>query len=137
MLEQLKEIKEKLNLLIQEVERLENSIHGEEVNIEKKDFQFIKRVGRIAESDSHLFQFLDGVFFRLYGVSPTSILLKESLSLELKYEYLIFKALQENRLQRIVLLKLKEPVTTKNGSLITHKIEQEIDTKLRENYRVK
>lgn len=136
MLVQLKEIKEKLNLLIQEVERYENALKGEEVIIEKKDFQFIKRAGRIAESDSHLFEFLDGVFFRLYGVPPTFILLK-SLSLELEYQYSIFKALQENRLQRIVLLKLKEPVTTKNGSIITHKIEQEIDTKLRENYRIK
>ncbi|MCH6198561.1 hypothetical protein MMU07_03145 [Aquiflexum sp. LQ15W] len=136
MLEQLKEIKEKLNQLIQEVEQLENSIHGEEIIIERKDFKFIKRVSRIADSDSHLFRYLNGVFFRLYGISP-SILLGESLSLELKYEYSIFKALQENRLQKIVLLKLKEPVTTKNGSIITHKIEQEIDSKLRENYRVK
>jgi hypothetical protein len=36
MVEKLKEIKEKLNLLIQEVERYENALKGEEVIIEKK-----------------------------------------------------------------------------------------------------
>jgi hypothetical protein len=43
MLNQLKEIKEKLNQLIQEVERLENAIHGEEVIIEKKILNLLRK----------------------------------------------------------------------------------------------
>lgn len=59
MLEQLKEIKEKLNQLIQEVEQLENSIHGEEIIIEKKDFKFIKRLGTRNNPSRQVFKYYD------------------------------------------------------------------------------
>ena len=132
MLEQLKEIKEKLNLLIEQVEKLENSIHGEEIIIEKKDFKFLNRLGfRGAYSTYHVFQFTEGVVFEIVGKDSTG------LTDDAKYEYSIFKALLDGKLERIILLKRKKDLQTKEGFLITHEVENEVDTKLRDNYRSK
>jgi hypothetical protein len=129
MLEQLKEIKEKLNSLIQEVENLENAIHGEEIVIEKKDFKFLKRLGH---SDFlQVFQFTEGVVFQIAGWDSTR------LNDHGKYQFSIFKALLEDKLERIILLKRKADLQTKEGFLITHDVEMEVDTKLRDNYRSK
>jgi hypothetical protein len=54
-----------------------------------------------------------------------------------KYEYSIFTALLEGKLERIILLKRKADLQTKEGFLITHDLEMEVDTKLRDNYRSK
>lgn len=129
MLEQLKEIKEKLNLLIEQVEQLENSIHGEEIIIEKKDFKLLKRLG---DRDAlQVFQFTDGVVFQVLGKDNTSHIDYW------KYTYSIFKALLDGKLERIILLKRKKELQTKEGYLITHEVENEVDTKLRDNYRSK
>jgi hypothetical protein len=126
MLEQLKEIKEKLNLLIQEVENLENSIHGEEIIIERKDFDKLKRVG--TRGKWQVFQFFNGAVFELNG--------EDGGSMEIyKYEYSIFKALIEGNLERIILIKRKEEIKTKEGFIITYDLEQEVDTKIRDAYR--
>jgi hypothetical protein len=127
MLEQLKEIKEKLNLLIEQVEHLENSIHEEEIIIEKKDFKFLKRLGN--RDAFQVFQFTEGVVFQILGKDATG------LSDHYIYQYSIFKALLEDKLERIILLKRKKELQTKEGYLITHEIENEVDTKLRDNYR--
>jgi hypothetical protein len=129
MLEQLKEIKEKLNSLIQEVENLESAIHEEEIIIEKKDFKFLKRLGN--RDALQVFQFTEGVVFQVLGKDATG------LSDHYKYQYSIFKALLEDKLERIILLKRKKELQTKEGYLITHEIENEVDTKLRDNYRSK
>lgn len=129
MLEQLKEIKEKLNSLIQEVENLENAIHGEEIVIEKKDFKFLKRLG--VRGAYHVFQFSEGVVFEIRGMDNPGI------TDNAKYEYSIFTALLEDKLERIILLKRKADLQTKEGFLITHDVEMEVDTKLRDNYRSK
>ena len=129
MLEQLKEIKEKLNLLIEQVEHLENSIHGEEIIIQKKDFKLLKRLGD--RDPFQFFQFTDGVVFQVLGKDNTSYIDYW------KYTYSIFKALLDDKLERIILLKRKENLQTKEGFLITHEIENEVDTKLRDNYRSK
>jgi hypothetical protein len=47
----------------------------------------------------------------------------------------MFKKLLEKELDRIILIKRKSPLTWNNGYKITHNIEDEIGTKLRENYR--
>ena len=127
MLEQLKEIKEKLNLLIQEVENLENSILGEEIIIERKDFDKLKRVGTRGEW-WQVFQFFNGAVFELNGEYGSSMEIY-------KYEYSIFKALIEGNLERIILIKRKEEIKTKEGFIITYVLEQEVDTKLRDTYR--
>jgi hypothetical protein len=129
MLEQLKEIKEKLNLLIEQVEHLENSIHEEEIIIEKKDFKLLKRLGN--RDAFQVFQFTEGVIFQILGKDATG------LSDHYIYQYSIFKALLEGKLERIILLKRKTTLQTKEGDLITHEIENEVDTKLRDNYRSK
>ena len=123
MLEQLKEIKEKLNLLIQEVEQLENAIHGEELIIEKKDFKLMKRKGRIHNSNSHIFEYFGGVVFTLSdNVNDT-------------YLYSMFMGLLDGTLPKIILIKREQPFITKEGYKLTHLVEQELDTKLREAYR--
>lgn len=127
MLEKLKEIKEKLNLLIQEVEQLENSIHGEEIIIEKKDFKFLKRIGK--RGSLQVFQFFEKVVFELAGDD------KINYAGHSKYEFSIFKALLEGSLDRIILIKISEEVKTKEGFILTHKLEEEVDTKLRDAYR--
>uniref|UniRef100_UPI0040474EF6 hypothetical protein n=1 Tax=Algoriphagus sp. TaxID=1872435 RepID=UPI0040474EF6 len=129
MLEQLKEIKEKLNLLIEQVEHLENSIHEEEIIIEKKDFKLLKRLGD--RDPFQVFQFTDGVVFQVLGKDKTNYID------HWKYTYSIFKALLDDKLERIILLKRKENLQTKEGFLITHDVEMEVDTKLRDNYRSK
>ena len=129
MLEQLKEIKEKLNLLIEQVEQLENSIHVEEIIIQKKDFKFLKRLGN--RDALQVFQFTEGVVFQILGKDATG------LSDHYKYQYSIFKALLDDKLERIILLKRKKDLQTKEGFLITHEVENEVDTKLRDNYRSK
>jgi hypothetical protein len=129
MLEQLKEIKEKLNLLIEQVEQLENSIHGEEIIIQKKDFKLLKRLGD--RGSYHVFQFTEGVVFEILGKDNSG------LTDYGKYLYSIFKALLDDKLDRIILLKRKSVLQTKEGFLITHDVENEVDTKLRDNYRSK
>jgi hypothetical protein len=52
-------------------------------------------------------------------------------------QFSIFKALLEDKLERIILLKRKADLQTKEGFLITHDLEMEVDTKLRDNYRSK
>jgi hypothetical protein len=129
MLEKLKEIKEKLNSLIQEVENLESAIQVEEIIIQKKDFKLLKRLG---DRDAlQVFQFTDGVVFQVLGKDNTSHIDYW------KYTYSIFKALLDGKLERIILLKRKKELQTKEGYLITHEIENEVDTKLRDNYRSK
>ena len=128
MLEQLKEIKEKLNSLIQEVENLENAIRGEEIIIEKKDFKFLKRIGN--RGDYQVFQFTEGVIFEILGKTYSSH------TDHMKYTFSIFKALLEDKLERIILLKRKEDIQI-GSFLITHEVENEVDTKLRDNYRRK
>jgi hypothetical protein len=128
MVEKLKEIKEKLNLLIQEVEQLENSIHGEEIILERKDFKFLKRIGE--RGSFQVFQFFEDVVFDLAGEDNPNY-----VSCHYKYQYSIFKALIEGNLDRIILIKRKEKLQTKDGFLITHDVEKEVDTKLRDNYR--
>jgi hypothetical protein len=54
-----------------------------------------------------------------------------------KYEYSIFTALLDDKLERIILLKRKADLQTKEGFLLTHDLEMEVDTKLRDNYRSK
>jgi hypothetical protein len=126
MLEQLKEIKEKLSQLIQEVERLENAVHGEEIIIERKDFDKLKRIGD--RGVMQIFQFFDGPVFELNGQEG-------SQSDHYRYEFSIFKALLEGKLDRIILLKRNNEIKTKEGYTITHDIEKEVDTKLRDAYR--
>lgn len=124
MLEQLKEIKEKLNQLIQEVEKLENSIHGEEIIIEKKDFDKLKRIG--STDHVQVFQFFNGPLFILRPDTGD------------EYQSSIFKALLDKSLDRIILLKREKLLRIKVDSeevLITHKVEDIIDTKLRDSYR--
>ncbi|MEB2786504.1 hypothetical protein [Algoriphagus persicinus] len=122
MLNELKEIKEKLNQLILEVERLENEIHGEEIIIETKDFKYLKKIG--ATDSSHVFEYLEGVIFTLPASSRTS-----------PYKFSIFEKLYNKELDRIILLKRDTPFRGKNGYTITHNIEDEVGTKMRENYR--
>ncbi len=119
MLEQLKEIKEKLNQLIQEVERLENAVLSDEVILEKKDFKFIKRFGtRYNKNELHVFQYSESIFFQLYG-------LEGSLIDDYKYENLIFKSL----------IEMEKIIVTNDGYTLTHFLEKELDTKLRDAYR--
>jgi hypothetical protein len=129
MLEQLKEIKEKLNSLIQEVENLESAIQVEEIIIQKKDFKFIKRLDNWY--DFQILQFNEGVVFEILGKDNTN------QNDHWKYTYSIFKALLEDKLERIILLKRKADLHMREGYLITHEIENEVDTKLRDNYRSK
>jgi hypothetical protein len=131
MLEQLKEIKEKLNLLIEQVEQLENSIHEEEIIIEKKDFKFLKRIGDSGYS-STVFQFSKEVVFLIRSDNAGL-----TLNSDAQYQYSIFKGLLDDELDRIILLKRKVNLRTSEGFLITHNVENEIDTKLRDNYRSK
>jgi hypothetical protein len=126
MLEHLKEIKEKLYQLIQDVEKLENAIHGEEIIIEKKNFDKLKRIGNV-ERD-HIFQFFNGPVFKLNSRPGNGDDDQSS----------IFKALLDKKLDRIILLKLETSYKIRVNSveiLITHRIENEIDTKLRDSYR--
>lgn len=125
MLEQLKHIKEKLNLLILEVEKIEKAIHGEETILERKDFKFIKRKGTYTEYNitRHVFEFFEGIVFSLPDDKSNS------------YLNTIFNNLINGTLERIILKRRIVPYNTKNGFLITHNVEQEVDTKLREAYR--
>lgn len=52
-----------------------------------------------------------------------------------KYESLIFKKLIDGTLDRLILLKRDNPLTTNDGYTITHNVEDELDTKLRDAYR--
>jgi hypothetical protein len=126
MLEQLKEIKEKLNDLIQEVERLENSIHGEKIIHEKKDFKFIKRLGTRNNPPRQVFQYLNQVIFQLHS--------SENAYSASKYETSIFNKLIDGTLERLILLK-KASSLTNDGFTISHQVEEELDTKLRDAYR--
>jgi len=126
MLEQLKEIKEKLNELIQEVERLENSIHGEEIILEKKDFDKLKRIG--TRGKWQVFQFFNGPVFELKSETGNE-------HDYYRYEFSIYRALLEGSLDRIILLKRNTEFKTNEGYIITHDIEKEVDTKLRDTYR--
>jgi len=125
MLEQLKEIKEKLNQLIQEVEKFENSIHAEEIIIERKDFKFIKRIGTGGSGyDSwHIFEFKNGVFFDLHDFEKD------------EYQYNTLKGLLDGTLERIILIKRKYPLKYKSGKIATHKLEEKYDTLLRDTYK--
>jgi hypothetical protein len=127
MVEKLKEIKEKLNLLIQEVEQLENSIHGEEIILERKDFKFIKRIGTRNNPPRQVFQYFDEIGFQLHR--------EENAYSSSKYESSIFNNLVDGTLGRLILLKRASTITTNEGYTITHDVEDELDTKLRDAYR--
>lgn len=125
MLYELKEIKEKLNQLILEVERLESSVHGEELIIEKLDFKYIKQIGKM-NSYRYVFEYLDGVFFELPNTPGSSN--------SYHYHFSIFKGLLSRDLDRLVLIK-REKEYSHNGFLITHEVEDSLNAKLRKNYR--
>jgi hypothetical protein len=124
MLDQLKEIREKLNQLIHEVERLEDSLKSEEIIIEKKDFKFIKRrgTGGYGSDNWQIFEFKEGIFFDLHD------------HVRDEYQYHTFKSLLDGTLKRIILLKRKHPLKYKSGKIVTHKLEDKYDTILRDTY---
>lgn len=103
------------------MENLENSIHGEEIIIERKDFKLLKRIGY--SQGAYVFEYFGGITFFLSHKEDNS------------YQYSIFKALLDGNLERIILLKRKEKYQTKEGFFVTHIIEQEVDTKIRDAYR--
>ena len=123
MLNELKEIKEKLNQLIQEVERLEDSAHGEEIIIYNKDFKYLKRIaGGYSDRIYHIYKYLDDVSFIIYEKGG------------IEYENMLFNKLLSKKLERLILIKKTKPDRVQTN-IITHTIENEIETRMRENYK--
>lgn len=127
MVNDLKEIRDRLNLLVQEVERLESFLSQGELIIEKNDFKYLKEKGKL-NSYRHVFEFLNGVFFELPDTPGSSN--------TYSYEFSIYKGLLSGDLEKLVLLKLEKEYTHE-GFLITHKVEDRVNAKLREKYRGK
>lgn len=121
MYKKIKDIKDKLNELIAELEELEKKINGDEVIITAEDCKYIKWLGQ-TNSYIHVFSYLEEITFTLRK--------SQSYHHDLKYYQNIFS----NTLEKMILLKKGKP--HEDGDfLITHELEPERQTKLRNLYR--
>jgi hypothetical protein len=121
MSELLNQVKKTLAAVIAELERQEAvPLNQDTLIIPKEEFKYLKYEGN-PENSLIIFSFKQEVCFSFLSRN--------------EYQNQLYRALMQNKLERIILHKRETPVQYGNGSyLVNYRIEDEENTKLRELY---
>jgi len=121
MSELLNQLKDALAAVIAELERQEAvPLNQDTLIIPKEEFKYLKYEGK-PDNFWIIFSFKQEVCFGFWS--------------RYEYENQLYQALMQNKLERIILHKRKDPLSFRNERiLLNYRIEDEENTKLRELY---